>query len=90
MLWDTRCHMKNGYYGPINVIHGAHVRVEKNSLHINSRKRKPRRASVLSSVSNPVHNKGLLHYFIFAWVFFNRATKLKTEFLLTQNYFQTS
>ena len=80
MLWDTRCHMKNGYYGPINVIHGAHVRVEKNSLHINSRKRKPRRASVLSSVSNKVHNKGLLHYFIFAWVFLIEPQSSKLNF----------
>ena len=52
MIWDTRCHMKNGFYGPTNVIHGAHVRTEKNSVHINSRKRKPRRPSVLSSVSS--------------------------------------
>eukprot|EP00794_Sanderia_malayensis_P020456 gene20456-22472_t len=52
MVWDTRCYMKNGYYGPMNTIHSAHVRVDKNATHVvNSRKRKPRRLSMLSSDS---------------------------------------
>ena len=52
MIWDTRCSTKNGYYAPMNIIHGAHVRIDKNSMHVNNRKRKPRRASMLSPVNS--------------------------------------